>query len=59
MKDKLYNWQKSNSSDAPLNFHDGDVRREMSLKPNTYLKYCVFIEMLIRELNGGKRNESD
>lgn len=35
-----------------------DVRREMSLKPNTYLKYRVFIEMLIKELNGDKRNES-
>lgn len=36
-----------------------DVRREMSLKPNTYLKHRVFIEMLIKELNGDKQNESN
>lgn len=36
-----------------------DVRREMSLKSNTYQKYRVFIEMMIKELNGDNRNESD
>jgi len=29
-----------------------DVKREMSLKPNTYVKYKNFIEDLITELNG-------
>lgn len=29
-----------------------DVRREMSLKPNTYQKYGVFIEKLIEKLSG-------
>lgn len=36
-----------------------DIRREMRLKPNTYKKYALFIEMFIKELNGDNRNESD
>lgn len=35
------------------------VRLEMSLKLNTYQKYCVFIEKLIKELNGDIMNESN
>ena len=35
-----------------------DIRQEMSLKPNTYQKYRVFIEKLIKELNGNVKNES-
>ncbi len=35
-----------------------DIRREMSLKPNTYQKYRVFIEILIKELNRDNWNES-
>ena len=30
-----------------------DIRREMSLKPNTYRRYADFIENLIRKLNKG------
>lgn len=29
-----------------------DIRREMSLKPNTYKRYGLFIEDLLKELNG-------
>lgn len=36
-----------------------DIRREMRLKPNTYQKYSIFIDMLIKELNEEIRNESD
>lgn len=36
-----------------------DVRREMSLKSNTYQKYRGFIERLIKELNEDNRNEAD
>lgn len=35
-----------------------DIRQEMSLKPNTYQKYRVFIEKLIKELNESVQNES-
>ena len=36
-----------------------DIRREMRLKPNTYQKYSIFIDMLIKGLNEEIRNESD
>lgn len=36
-----------------------DVRRKMGLKPNTYHKYRVFIEILIKKLNGDRQNESN
>lgn len=36
-----------------------DIRQEMSLKPNIYQKYSVFIEILIKGLNGDMPNESN
>ena len=36
-----------------------DVRRKMGLKPITYHKYRVFIEILIKKLNGDRQNESN
>lgn len=35
-----------------------DIRREMRLKSNAYQKYSVFIEKLIKDLNGGIPNKT-
>lgn len=41
-------WEKKNG--APISL--ADVKREMSLKPNTYVKYKNFMKELMDELNG-------
>jgi hypothetical protein len=42
-------WQNQKQKGKLLSLTD--IRREMSLKPNTYVKYKIFIEELIDELN--------
>lgn len=43
-------WQNQKQAGMPLSL--ADVKREMSIKPNTYVEYKNLIEELVNELNG-------